>query len=720
MHKSRLILVILIVYSNLIFAQGITVESIWKNYEFFGASVNGFRSMKDGNYFSKISQTTNGEQITKHLFIKAEGEGEILIPPKILKGLKIDDYDFNSDESKVLLMTQSTPIYRRSFSAIYYLYDLISKEVQPLDKNRQPQTLAEYSPDGKKVSYIFQNNLYVKEISTGNVTQLTEDGERNKIINGTTDWVYEEEFGITKGYGWSPDSKCIAYLRFDESDVKEFNLTYFYDLYPNLYTFKYPKAGEDNSIVTAHIVHLSDRVSTKIDLGDYEYIPRLKWSSESNHLVIQTLNRHQNHLIYHLIDLTEKEMITSQFFEEKAEEYVEIDNNLLILTDGKTILRTSEINGYNHIYKLGFDGRSTQITKGDWDVIEFLGYDEKNKVIYYTSAENGAIYQSIYKIGISGKKKQLISSSKGNHSAEFSNGMKYFIKTSSDANTPPVFSLCDNAGKEVSVLENNSQLIGTLQDYNLAKKEFVKFKGHAQELNGWMIKPTDFDPTKKYPVYIHIYGGPGHNTVSDSWGGMDYMYHQLLAQNGYIVVSVDPRGSMYRGAKFKKSTYLELGKLETEDFIAIAKELQSYDYIDENRIGIMGWSYGGFITSLAMTKGADQFKMGIAVAPVTNWRYYDNIYTERFMRTPDENIDGYDQNSPINFVDLLKGKYLLIHGSGDDNVHYQNTMEMVNSLVAADKQFDLFIYPNKTHGIYGGNTRNHLFNMMFKYTIENL
>jgi dipeptidyl-peptidase-4 len=298
--------------------------------------------------------------------------------------------------------------------------------------------------------------------------------------------------------------------------------------------------------------------------------------------------------------------------------------------------------------------------------------------------------------------------------------MKYFIKTYSTANTPPVYTLCNSKGKEITVMEDNKALMDKMAQYNFGKKEFVKFKGHEMELNGWMIKPADFDPTKKYPVYINIYGGPGSNTVSDSWGGFNLMYHQLLAQSGYIVVSVDPRGTMRRGEAFKKSTYLELGKLETEDFIAVAKELQTMDYVDPSRIGIMGWSYGGFMTSLAMTKGADYFKMGIAVAPVTSWRYYDNIYTERFMRTPAENASGYDDNSPINHVDKLEGKYLLIHGSGDDNVHYQNTMEMVNALVAADKDFDLFIYPNKNHGIFGGNTRNHLFRMMFEYTLENL
>lgn len=717
-------IVITVVFST-VFAQKITVETIWKEYAFFGKSIDGFRSMNNGDYFSQISIIDGNEVISKHAFSNYEGDGEVLIKSSDVnykgKRIEFEDYYFNNNETKVLLTTNTKSIYRHSFSAVYYLFDLKTKKTEPLDSEHQPQTLAEYSPDGSKVSYIFENNLYVKDIVTGKVTQLTNDGKRNEVINGTTDWVYEEEFAITKGYGWSQDSKYLSYLKFNEKDVKEFSMTFYKDLYPELYTFKYPKAGEKNSVVTLNMYDLSKNVDLgEIKLGDYEYIPRLEWSPSENKLIVQTLNRHQNELKYHLIDLKEGEINSTNFYTEKSDTYIDIDNNLLILKDGQTILRTSEKNGFNHIYKLGFDGQLTQVTSGNWDVIEFLGIDDKNTTIYYSSAEHGAINKSIYKIGLNGKKKQLLSCENGSSDAEFSNGMKYFIKTFSDANTPPVYSLCNNTGKELTVLENNSALKSIIQNYQFANKEFVTFKGHEKELNGWMIKPIDFDPSKKYPVYINIYGGPGSNMVGNSWGGVNLAYHQLLAQNGYIVVSVDPRGTMYRGEEFKKSTYLELGKLETEDFIAVGKELQSYNYVDASRIGIMGWSYGGFMTSLAMTKGADVFKMGIAVAPVTNWRYYDNIYTERFMRTPAENEKGYDDNSPINHVSKLKGKYLLIHGSGDDNVHYQNTMEMVNALVAADKQFDLFIYPNKNHGIYGGNTRNHLFKMMFDYTLKNL
>jgi len=724
MFKNISILLVTLLVSSLIYAQKLSVEKIWKNYEFFGASVDGFRSMNDGNYFSKTKRKAQGISITKHAFSNYEGKGEVIVSPEMLQfkdeTLEMDDYFFNLDETKALITTETKSIYRRSYSAVYYLLDLKTGQLQSLDDQHSPQTLAEYSPDGKKVSYIYENNLFLKDISTSKITQVTQDGKKNKIINGTTDWVYEEEFSLTKGYDWSPDSKNIAFLKFDESDVKEFTMTSYNELYPELYTFKYPKAGEDNSKVTAVMYNLDKNSIAPINLGEYEYIPRLKWSGSENKLIIQTLNRHQNNLKYYLVSMNSAEIKANMFFEENSDTYVDVDDNLLILNDGESILRTSEIDGHNHIYNLYFDGSTTQITTGDWDVIEFLGVDDKNTTIYYTSAEAGAIHKGIYKIDVTGKKKTPISLETGSNDAEFSNGMSYFIKTYSNANTPPVFTLCNNKGKELTNLENNSALNKRLSKYNLSKKSFVKFKGAEQDLNGWVIKPANFDPSKKYPVYINIYGGPGSNMVSDSWGSVNYMYHQLLVENGYIVVSVDPRGTMYRGEEFKKSTYLQLGKLETEDFIAVAKELQGYNYVDASRIGIMGWSYGGFMTSLAMTKGADIFKMGIAVAPVTNWRYYDNIYTERFMRTPQENEYGYDSNSPINFVDKLKGNYLLIHGSGDDNVHYQNTMEMISAMVAADKQFDLFIYPNKNHGIYGGNTRNHLFNMIFEYTLKNL
>lgn len=720
--KNFLITLSLLVFTTG-FSQDLSVEKIWKNYEYFGAGVAGFRSMNDGLHYSKISKNENSRSIVKYSFSDPTFSETIVDLSSLKtneKSINIDDYEFNADETKILFTTNTKSIYRRSFTADYLIYDLKSKELAYLDEGNSPQLLATYSPDGTKVAYIHENNIYVKDIVKNKVKQCTKDGLQNSIINGTTDWVYEEEFAITQGFGWSPDSKHIAFLRFDESKVKEFTMTYFSKLYPDLYTFKYPKAGEDNSIVTVNILNVKSGKSKKVDLGEYEYIPRLKWSSSENKLILQTLNRHQNEVKYHMIVCQKGKWTDKVFYEETDEAYVEIDDNLLILDDGKNILRTSEKNGFNHIYQLGFDGTIKPITTGKWDVIEFLGVDEVNKKVYYTSSEKGAIHQGIYSISLDGTGKTSLSSETGNNRADFSKGMKYFVKSYSNANTPAVYSLCDNTGKEIRVIEDNQDLKDKINKLNPPKKEFFNIMGAEKELNAWMIKPADFDPNKTYPVYINIYGGPGSNMVKDTWGGLNHMYHLLLAQEGYIVVSVDPRGTMYRGAEFKKSTYLELGKLETEDFIAVAKNLGKKDFVDSSRIGIQGWSYGGFMTSLCMTKGNGTFKMGIAVAPVTNWRYYDNIYTERFMRTPAENKDGYDKNSPINFVNQLQGKYLLIHGSADDNVHHQNTMEMINALVSANKQFDLFVYPNKNHGIFGGNTRNHLFNMLLDYTKENL
>jgi dipeptidyl-peptidase-4 len=432
------------------------------------------------------------------------------------------------------------------------------------------------------------------------------------------------------------------------------------------------------------------------------------------------MNRHQNELKYHLVDCSSADLSSSTFYTEKSDTYVEIDNNLLFLKDGQSILRTSEKSNFLHIYQIGFDGTSKQITSGNWDVVELKGIDQKNELVYYTSAENGATQKDLYVVNLKNLKKNQLSTQKGSTDAEFSTGMKYYIQTWSNANTPEVYTLHKASGKQIFVLESNAELIKKLKEYAVSEKTFFTIQGKDTVLNAWMIKPVNFDPTKKYPVYINIYGGPGHNMVLDAWDGSNYMYHQLLAQKGYIVMSVDPRGTMYRGTKFKKSTYLQLGKLELEDFIAVSKELKTRSYVDSSRIGIQGWSYGGYMTLLAMTKGAPHFKTGIAVAPVTNWRYYDNIYTERFMRTPQENAEGYDNNSPINFSEKLIGNLFIVHGTGDDNVHVQNTMEMTLALIHNNKKFEQFFFPNKNHGIYGGNTREYLFNMLLDYTLKNL
>lgn len=701
-------------------AQNLSVERIWRNYEFNAKGVGTYQMLKDGIHYVALDASGN---LIKGLIDETKAK-QILIDKEALvwqnSTIDVEGFEFNTKEDKALIWTAQKSIYRRSFEAFYFLFDLKTQKLEALADQNAPQTLAEYSPDGSKVSFIYNNDIFIKDLGTGKLRKVTADGKRNKIINGTTDWVYEEEFAITKAYCWSADSQMLAFLKFDEQEVPEYQMALYGELYPEQYKYKYPKAGELNSKVTLHLVALNSKSIKQIELSNYEYIPRLNWSAVGNQLVVQTMNRHQNQLNYWLIDADQKQINPVQFFTETALTYVDVDNNLLILKDGKSILRTSEVSGFNHIYRLNFDGTTTAITSGAWDVIEFLGIDETINVLYYASAEPGAIYKSIYAIALDGTQKKNLTPELGYHSAAFLNGMKYFVHTFSNANTPPVSALLKANSELVRVLEDNSALVSKMNKERLSQKKFLSIVTPNATLNASLILPTNYDPTKKYPVFLNVYGGPGHNEVLDSWDGNDYFFHQLLAQDGYMVLSIDPRGTQYRGADFKKSTYLQLGKLEIQDIFEATKVFAARADVDASRLGIMGWSYGGFMSSLAMTKGQGLFKLGIAVAPVTNWRFYDNIYTERFMRTPQENPDGYDDNSPIHFAQDLQGKYFLIHGAADDNVHYQNSMEMVSALTKANKQFNLFIYPNKNHGIYGGNTRNHLFNMIHDYILSEL
>lgn len=704
------------------FAQDLTVERIWRSGEFYGKYVDGFTGLSDGEHFTKIVNEAGKAVLTKFSFKDLAGKGVALVDLSTIQyngtTLNYDDVQL-SESGKFLILQEGTEsIYRHSFATNYYLYNIATKSCVKIHSDQAKQTLATFSPDESKIAYVSGNNLHVYVISENKSYPLTNDGKTNAIINGTTDWVYEEEFAITQGFNWSPDSKYIAFMRFDESNVKQFQMAMYGDLYPEQYTYKYPKAGEDNSKVSMHMAEVSSKIVMPINLGAYEYIPRFSWSPVRNELIVLTMNRHQSEVNYHLITQPDNP-VDKIIFRESTDTYLEVDN-FMLLSDGASILRTSEADGYNHIYKLGFDGTQKQLTKGNWDVIDLYGTDLKNSTVFFTSSENGAINKCIYSVDMKKGTKKLLSPASGYHDATFVKGFKYFVRQSSTANTVNTFTLCDYTGKTLKVLEDNAALQQRVNNLKLPQKEFLQIDGVDQPLNAWMIKPANFDPSKKYPVYINIYCGPGSNMVTNSWGGVNYMYHQLLAQKGYIVFCVDTRGTQFRGAKFKKSTYLQLGKLESEDILAVATNLKKLPYVDGDRLGIQGWSYGGFMTSLAMTKGKGMFKMGIAVAPVTNWRYYDNIYTERFMRTPQENASGYDDNSPVNFAKSLSGKFLLIHGSADDNVHYQNSMEFINALVNANKQFDLFIYPNKNHGIYGGNTRNHLYTMLLQYTMNNL
>lgn len=710
----------------------LTNELIWYSGEFSPEYVSGLRSMNDGAHYTSLERDEdNGSTIVKYAYATGASVATIATSKDIFNdaGVYIEDYEFSPNEDKLLIKTQTESIYRHSTRANYYVYDLDKKRAFPLtDFEKGKQRLAAFSPGADKVAFVRENNIFITDLNSREEIQVTTDGKMNHIINGATDWVYEEEFGFDNGIYWSPKGDRLAYYKFDESRVKEFQMAMYGELYPDQYTFKYPKAGEKNSIVKIFIYDLNAEESRPVNTGDKTdiYFPRIKWTTDNDELCVMRMNRHQNHLEFLLTDLSKSDqpfaLDTEVIFEEKSDTYIEINDNLIFLENGDGFLWNSERDGYNHIYHFTMEGNvKRQLTKGQYDVIEFLGVDQNRGTVFFSSSEVSPLEQHVYSVRIKRGSPKQLSERSGTNSAVFSNGCKYYINYHTDANTPYYITLHDAKGKELRVLKTNERLKETLAKYDITDKEFFTFTNSVgTELNCWMIKPSDFDPNKKYPVYVNIYGGPGHNTVTDSWGGANYLFHQMLAQKGYIVVSCDPRGTMYRGRKFKHSTYMELGKLETEDFIDFAKHLQTQTYVDAERIGIMGWSYGGYMTSLCMTKGAEYYKMGIAVAPVTNWRYYDTIYTERFMRTPQENASGYDDNSPINHVEKLNGKYLLVHGSADDNVHYQNTMEMINALVRANKQFDLFIYPNKNHGIYGGNTRLHLFTKMLNYIETNL
>ncbi len=717
---------------SVIAQQQLTNDLIWYSGEFSPEYVSGLRSMNDGEHYTSLeNDQENGSAIVKYAFSTGSRIEVIATSRDIFNdpSKSIEDYEFSANEGKLLIKTETESIYRYSTKAHYYVFDLKKKRAFPLtDFDKGKQRLAAFSPGADKVAFVRDNNIFITDLKSREEIQVTNDGKMNHIINGATDWVYEEEFGFDNGMYWSPDGDRLAYYRFDESRVKEFQMAMYGELYPDQYTFKYPKAGEKNSIVGIYIYDLNNTEARPVDTGNETdiYYPRIKWTQDNDRLCVMRLNRHQNHLEFLLTDIGSGDQPfkyqTKKIYEEKSATYIEINDNLIFLQDGNSFLWNSEHDGYNHIYHYSMEGEVIrQLTEGSWDVIEFLGVNQDNGRVFYSSSEVSPLEQHVYSVRIKRGKPDQLSTRKGSNNAVFSEGCKYYINYHTDANTPYYISLHDAKGKELRVLKTNENLKETLAKYEISPKSFFTFTNSAGvELNCSMIKPADFDPTQKYPVYVNIYGGPGHNTVTDSWGGANYLFHQLLAQKGYIVVSCDPRGTMYRGREFKHATYQQLGKLETEDFIDFAKHLQSQPFVDADRIGIMGWSYGGYMTSLCMTKGAEFYKMGIAVAPVTNWRYYDTIYTERFMRTPQENASGYDDNSPINHVEKLTGKYLLVHGSADDNVHYQNTMEMINALVVANKQFDLFIYPDRNHGIYGGTTRLHLFNKMLNYIESNL
>jgi dipeptidyl-peptidase-4 len=721
MRKTHLFTLIVIVFNVFTWAQEkqIEVTDIYQG-AFRTEGMDALRSMNNGKQYTVLNMDIINQSptIDKYDYKTLNKVSTIVSSADLNDITNFSAYSFSADEKKILLSTEIEPIFRRSTLGIFYVYDVDSKNVVRIsDAKIQEPTL---SPNGKQVAYVKDNNIYLFNIATSETKQVTVDGVKNQIINGVTDWVYEEEFAFVRAFEWNSDGSKIAFLRFDETNVPEFSMdVYGTGLYQEPHVFKYPKAGENNSLVTLNLLDVASGKIASVDLNDAYYVPRIKWKNNKNMLSVQTLNRHQNHLTMYSVNA--KTSKVSILLEETDDAYVDITDNLTFLEDDSFIW-SSEKDGWNHIYLYNEDGElMNQITKGDWEVTKYYGYDQNEDKIYYQSTENGSINRGIYNISSGGDDKKALAVIAGANNASFSADFTYFINTFSSAEIPPVYTLHQAVnGKKIKDIKDNQQLLQKLEGYKMSSKEFSTISINGNDLNMYMIKPKDFDPSKKYPLLMYQYSGPGSQNVSNSWMGANDYWHQMLVSEGYVVACVDGRGTGYKGSDFKKVTYMNLVKYETEDQIAAAKKLSELDYIDENRTGIWGWSFGGHMSTNCLLKGNDVFETAIAVAPVTSWRFYDTIYTERFMRTPAENPTGYDDNSPFNYPELLEGNYLLIHGSGDDNVHVQNSMRMIEALIQANKQFDWGIYPDKNHGIYGGNTRIHLFNKMTNFIKEKL
>lgn len=700
----------------------ISLQQIWDR-SFETESIDAIHSMKSGQQYSVINFNAATRSTSIDLYeYKSQLKIKSVIDSKDLEEIDyFTDYAFNNDESKVLLLTNPNPVYRRSILGTYFIYDISSGDIQKV-WNYQIQEPT-FSPDGLHLAFSYENNIYVKNLETDIVKRITGGGEKNKIINGITDWVYEEEFAFVRAYEWNIDGTKIAYIRFDESEVPEFSMDVYGDyLYQKQQVFKYPKAGEKNSVVSLHIYDLDNGVSKTVKLTDsYEdfYIPRIKWTLDPSILSAQYINRHQNQLDLWFINSETDE--SKLVLRETDDAYIDITDVLTFLKDNSFIW-TSEKDGFNHIYHYSKEGNLiNKVTAGNWDVTAYYGYDEKRNKIFYQSVENSSIEREIFSISLNGKNKLRLSDKIGTNDAFFSSNFSYYINSFSSSKIPPFYTL-NNAsnGKELKVIKTNENLLKKLKSYQLSEKIFSTIQVNGNELNMWTLKPVNFDPLKKYPLLMFQYSGPGSQEVSNSWNSSNDYWHLMLAQMGYFVVCVDGRGTGFKGADFKKLTYLNLVKYETEDQIAVAEKLSKLPHIDESRIGIWGWSFGGHMSTNCLLKGSSIFKMAIAVAPVTNWRFYDTIYTERYMRTPQENPNGYDDNSPFFYPQKLRGDYLLIHGSADDNVHLQHTMRMVEALVQAGKEFEWAIYPDKNHGIYGGNTRLHLYQKMTNFLSQTL
>ncbi len=725
--KKILLFLFLLAIAMISFGQDkkITIERIWDDYYFYPRGVAGYTAMPKSDYYTVVKRGG----IERYSFATGD-KIDLLVSNEELERLsggavnmgKVSSYEFTSDESKIVFAIDEESIWRRSTLAYYYVYDIAQKTLTLVADTNTKLHFAVLTEDGTKVLFARDCDLFYQDMATGRITQITRDGKPNAILNGYADWVYEEELDMSRAASWSPDGTKIAFQRFDESRVKEYNFALYDELYPTDFKYKYPKAGEDNSLVDVYIYDVANGNLSRVDLGDNTncYFPRVYWMPNSRDAIILKLNRHQDQLDFIRYNTATKQQ--DIVYTDKNDKWLDVTDNYYFLKDGKTMIVTSERDGFNHIYKVTLGEGLQQLTSGNWEVNEIQYVNEDKKLIYYLSNESGVLNRDLYSITFDGKKKTMLSSGDGWNQPSFSPNGHFYRNQYSNLNTLPVYTIRDAKGKELRVLNDNKHVKETMDKYGFVQREIIHFTtDDGTELYGWMMKPANFNPNKRYPVMMTCYGGPGSQQVMNAYSSaQDLAFYQMLAQHGYICVCVDGRGTATRGDAFKKVIYQQMGKYEAIDQIAAANWLKKQSYVDGDRIGIWGWSFGGYLSALSLFRGDGAFKMAISVAPVTNWRYYDNIYTERFMRTPQENPDGYDLNSPTTYAKDLKGSYLLIHGTADDNVHFQNAMELVKALNEAGVEYDQFFFPNKNHFIMGGNTRTYLYNKLAKYILEHL
>ena len=715
------------------YAQQVTLKEVATS-AYRTEGIYGIKPMLDGEHYTQISR--DGKKIVKYSFKTGKEVGTVfdVETARDCTLKSFDDYIMSPDETKILIQTETKPIYRHSFTAVYYIFNVRNNTIEPLSDGG-PQQVPLFSPDGNQIAFVRENNIYLVKLLFGNSeSQVTKDGKYNEVLNGIPDWVYEEEFAFNRAFDFNADGTMLAYIRFDESKVPMYSFPWYkglkpsleeYRVYPGAYEYKYPMPGIDNSKVTVHTFDIKTKVTREMDLplDPDGYIPRIQFTDDANVLAIMTLNRHQNR--FDLYFANPRSTLCKLAVRDNAEQYIKEDAYGSMAFYPENFVMMSERDGYNHLYLYTAGGHLIkQITKGEFEVKNFLGWDTKSNTYYYTSNEGSPLRTAIYKIDSKGRKTKL-SSKEGSNRAIFSKNMKYYINTFSNINTPPVITINDNNGKTLTTLVDNQKLVQKVAGIQMPIKEFFTFKtSDGIELNGWMMKPANFDPSKKYPVIMHQYSGPGSQQVLDQWGigarRDGGIFEAYMADRGFISVCVDGRGTGGRGAAFEKCTYMNLGVKEARDQVETALYLGTLPYVDAKNIGIWGWSFGGYTTLMSMSEGTPVFKAGVAIAAPTDWRFYDTVYTERFMRTPNENMEGYEAASAMNRVDKLHGELLLIHGTADDNVHLRNASEYSEALVQADKQFDMHIYTNRNHGIRGGNTTKHLLTRVTNFFIEHL